>query len=240
MIKAVIVEDSRLARLELKTMLKGFSQIEIAGEAESATDALALIASEQPDLLFLDIQLPGKNGFEILQELDQVPAVIFTTAFDQYALQSFEYNTIDYLLKPIAPERLERAIMKAEEQLQQQKKTEACTAKLTAASSIFVKDGNKCWFVTVGTIRLFESKGNYTQIFFEKNSPLILKSIQHVENTLDVQQFIRVNRQQIINVKFISGVAETFGGRLKLTLITGEQVEVSRRQVNRIREIFSL
>ena len=122
MIKAVIVEDSRLARLELKTMLKGFAQIEIAGEAESATEALAMIASEQPDLLFLDIQLPGKNGFEILQELDQVPAVIFTTAFDQYALQSFEYNTIDYLLKPIVPERLERAIMKAEEQLLQQKK----------------------------------------------------------------------------------------------------------------------
>jgi two-component system, LytTR family, response regulator len=239
MIKAIIVEDSRLARLELKTLLKSYPQVEITGEAESAVQALELISSGQPDLLFLDIHLPGKNGFELLQELDQVPAVIFTTAFDQYALQSFEYNTIDYLLKPIIPERLERAIRKAEEQLQQQKAA-VRTEKLATTGRIFVKDGNKCWFVTIGDIRLFESKGNYTQIFFDKNSPLILKSIQHIENTLDSQQFIRVNRQQIINVKFIGNVAETFGGRLKLTLTTGEAIEVSRRQANRIREIFSL
>jgi len=239
MIKAIIVEDSRLARQELKTMLKDFPQITITGEADSAEQALALIEADKPDLLFLDIHLPGKNGFEILQELDQVPAVIFTTAFDQYALQSFEYNTIDYLLKPIAPERLDRAIKKAEEQLQQ-RESPVRVEKLTAAGRIFVKDGNKCWFVTIGDIRLFESKGNYTQIFFDKNSPLILKSIQHIENTLDNQQFIRVNRQQIVNAKFISNVAETFGGRLKLTLTGNETIEVSRRQANKIRELFSL
>ena len=239
MIKAIIVEDSRLARQELKTMLKDFPQITITGEADSAEQALALIEADKPDLLFLDIHLPGKSGFEILQELDQVPAVIFTTAFDQYALQSFEYNTIDYLLKPIAPERLDRAIKKAEEQLQQ-RESPVRVEKLTAAGRIFVKDGNKCWFVTIGDIRLFESKGNYTQIFFDKNSPLILKSIQHIENTLDNQQFIRVNRQQIVNVKFISNVAETFGGRLKLTLTGNETIEVSRRQANKIRELFSL
>ena len=239
MIKAIIVEDSRLARQELKTMLKDFPQITITGEADSAEQALALIEADKPDLLFLDIHLPGKNGFEILQELDQVPAVIFTTAFDQYALQSFEYNTIDYLLKPIAPERLDRAIKKAEEQLQQ-RESPVRVEKLTAAGRIFVKDGNKCWFVTIGDIRLFESKGNYTQIFFDKNSPLILKSIQQIENTLDNQQFIRVNRQQIVNAKFISNVAETFGGRLKLTLTGNETIEVSRRQANKIRELFSL
>ena len=239
MIKAIIVEDSRLARQELKTMLKDFPQITITGEADSAEQALALIEADMPDLLFLDIHLPGKNGFEILQELDQVPAVIFTTAFDQYALQSFEYNTIDYLLKPIAPERLDRAIKKAEEQLQQ-RESPVRVEKLTAAGRIFVKDGNKCWFVTIGDIRLFESKGNYTQIFFDKNSPLILKSIQHIENTLDNQQFIRVNRQQIVNAKFINNVAETFGGRLKLTLTGNETIEVSRRQANKIRELFSL
>lgn len=239
MIKALIIEDSRLARQELKTLLKSYEQVEVAGEADSAEQALAMIAGQKPDLLFLDIHLPGKNGFEILQELDEVPAVIFTTAFDQYALQSFEYNTIDYLLKPIVPQQLERAIKKAEEQLQRQKST-ARTGKLGADDRIFVKDGNKCWFVRLGDIRLFESKGNYTQIFFDKNTPLILKSLQHVEDTLDILQFIRVNRQQIINVKFIAHVAETLGGQMKLTLSSGETVEVSRRQAGRIREVFSL
>ena len=165
MIRAIIVEDSRLARRELTELLKPFPQIDIVGEAESASQALELIRLAQPDLIFLDIHLPGKNGFEILQELDSVPAVIFTTAFDQYALQSFEYNTIDYLLKPIVPERLEKAIHKAEEQFKQQQQT-IKREKLGTADRIFVKDGGKCWFVTLGDVRLFESKGNYTQIFF--------------------------------------------------------------------------
>jgi len=239
MIKAIIVEDSRLARQELKMLLADFPQINVVGEADSAEQALAMIPTEQPDLLFLDIHLPGKNGFDILQELERVPAVIFTTAFDNYALRSFEYNTIDYLLKPIVPERLEKAIKKAEEQLQQLPAS-LRQEKLTTTDRIFVKDGNKCWFVTLGDIRLFASKGNYTQIFFQNHSPLILRSLQDVEDSLGGQQYVRVNRQQIVNIKFVADVAETFGGRLKLTLTTGELIEVSRRQVSKIRESFSL
>lgn len=239
MIKALITEDSRLARQELKILLNDYQQIEVIGEASSAEQALALITELSPNVLFLDIHLPGKNGFEILQELDHVPIVIFTTAFDQYALQAFEYNTIDYLLKPIVPAQLARAIGKLEEQLQH-KKNGTHSEKLGADDRIFVKDGNKCWFIRLGDIRIFESKGNYTQIFFDKNSPLVLKSLQHVENTLDIQQFIRVNRQQIVGVKFIAHVAETLGGQMKLTLTSGETIEVSRRQAGRIREVFSL
>jgi two-component system LytT family response regulator len=239
MINAILIEDSRLARQELKELLKSFPQVQIAGEAGTASQALELIKLVNPDLIFLDIHLPGKSGFDILQELDSVPAVIFTTAFDQYALQSFDYNAIDYLLKPIVPERLEHAIQKAEILL---KETTAAVRreKLTVNDRIFVKDGSKCWFITIGDIRLFESKGNYTQIFFDGNSPLILKSLQHIDETLDDQQFVRVNRQQIVNVKFIANVNEWFGGGLKLTLDTGETIEVSRRQVSRIRELFSL
>ncbi len=239
MIKTVLVEDSRLARLELRELLKSFGQIEVLGEAENAGHALEMIHSLQPDLIFLDIHLPGKNGFEVLQELDKVPAVIFTTAFDQYALQSFEYNTIDYLLKPISSERLEKAILKAEKQLRTVFKPDQ-REKLQENDRIFVKDGKKCWFIILASIRLFESKGNYTQIFFDDNSPLILKTLQHIEDSLDAQQFVRVNRGQIINIKFIKNVVEWFGGRLKITLTQGEEIEVSRRQVNRIREIFSI
>jgi len=168
-----------------------------------------------------------------------VPAVIFTIAFDQYALQSFEYNTIDYLLKPISPERLEKAVLKAEGQLRTVPKPDQ-REKPQENDRIFVKDGKKCWFITLANIRLFESKGNYTQIFFDDNSPLILKTLQHIEDSLDAQQFVRVNRGQIINIKFIKNVVKWFDGRLKITLTRGGEIEVSRRQMNRIREIFSI
>jgi len=239
MIKAVIIEDSRLARRELTELLKVFPMINLVGEAGDAVSALQLIEKMSPDLIFLDIHLPGKSGFEILQEMERVPAVIFTTAFDQYALQAFEYNTVDYLLKPINPERLEQAVIKIIAQLDLYRAT-VKKDKLKPSDRIFVKDGNRCWFVTLSEIRLFESKGNYTQIHFNEHAPLVLKSLQQVEDTLDEQHFIRVNRQQIVNVKSITDVKEWFGGRIKLYLSSGETVEVSRRQLNRIKELFSL
>jgi two-component system LytT family response regulator len=239
MISAVIIEDSRLARQELKEMLKEHPQVFIAGEADTADDAIKLIGQVKPDLIFLDIHLPGKSGFDMLQELDSVPAVIFTTAFDQYAIQAFDYQTIDYLLKPIVPERLDKAIAKAEEQLAVHQST-LYRDKLMAADRIFVKDKGKAWFVTLGDIRLFESRGNYTQIYFQQNSPLILKPLQQIDDMLDDKQFVRVNRQQIIGVKFIADVSPWFGNRLKITLSTGEGIEVSRRQVNKIKVLFSL
>lgn len=239
MIKAIIVEDSRLARKELKELLKAHPQIQVIAEADSAEQAILLLMKVQPDLLFLDIHLPGKNGFDILAELDQVPLVIFTTAFDQYALQAFAYNTIDYLLKPVVPEQLERAISKVEAKLEKQGGSSKLK-KMSLTDRIFVKDGNKCWFVTLGDIRLFESKGNYTQIYFDDQRPLMLKSLQQIDLLLDQQQYVRINRQQIVNIKFVSNVHEWFGGRLKLSLSTGEVLEVSRRQANRIKMIFSL
>jgi two-component system LytT family response regulator len=239
MIKAIIVEDSRLARKELKELLKAHPEIQVIAEADSAEQAILLLTREQPDLLFLDIHLPGKNGFDILAELDQVPLVIFTTAFDQYALQAFAYNTIDYLLKPIVPEQLERAISKVEGKLKKQEESSK-SQKLSLTDRFFVKDGNKCWFVTLGDIRLFESKGNYTQIHFDDQRPLMLRSLQQIDLLLDQQQYVRINRQQIVNIKYISNVEERFGGRLKLSLNTGEVLEVSRRQANRIKVIFSL
>lgn len=239
MIKAIIIEDSRLARIELNELLKDFPEIGLIGEAGNAEEAIEMIRGLNPDLIFLDIDLPGKSGFEILQELDRLPMVIFTTAYDQYALQAFEYNTMDYLLKPIATERLGQAIAKVMSQLTKPRLT-LKRDKLSLNDRIFLKDGAKCWFVTLSDIRFFESKGNYTQVHFENNSPLVLRSLQQIEDTLDDQQFIRVNRQQMVNVRFIVDVVEWFSGSLKLKLSSGETIEVSRRQVHRIKELFSL
>jgi two-component system LytT family response regulator len=237
MINAVIIEDSRLARQELKELLKQHPDIAIVGEADTAAQALELVRLVHPDLIFLDIHLPGQNGFELLQQLEKVPPVIFTTAFDQYALQAFEHNTLDYLLKPIVPDRLALAIAKAMTHFRAGG-TEPGRERLKEDSQIFVRDGHKCWFVNLMDIRLLESRGNYTQLYFQHNGPLILKTLQQLESMLDEKQFQRVNRQQIVNVRYITQVADAPGNRLKLTLGTGELIEVSRRQVQKFREMF--
>ena len=233
--RIAIVEDSRLARQELISWLKSYTDLELVGEAENGEQALKLIQELAPDLLFLDIHLPGMNGFEILEKLDQSPLVIFTTAYDEYAIQSFEYNTLDYLLKPINPERLEKAVEKARITHQNTQKSHL----LKEDSQVFVKDGEKCWFVHLRDIHLFESCGNYTRIYFQNHKPLILKSLNYLEGVLDPTVFFRINRQQIINLKYVDGVASWFNGKMKLRLKSGIEVEVSRRQTHKIKELFS-
>lgn len=239
MIKAVIVEDSRLARKELLDLLKNHQNIEVVGEADSAEMAVNLIKQTKPDLIFLDIHLPGKNGFEILQELDLVPVTIFTTAFDQYALKSFEFNTVDYLLKPISSARFEKAILKAEVLIK--KNFEApIQDKLQLTDRMFIKDRNRSWFITLAEIRMFESQGNYTQVFFDKERPLILKTLQHICNTVDERFFLKANRSQLINTKYILNVAVLPNNKLELTLSTGEQIQVSRRQSSKIKAHYGI
>ena len=165
-IKAVIVEDSRLARNELKVLLKNHGDIELIGEAENVDDGFELIQKEQPELLFLDINMPEKDGFELLEMLDEVPITIFTTAFDEYAIKSFEYNALDYLLKPINEKRFALAVEKVKSKIEGKEEGKTSTKSLTENSQIFIKDGEKCWLVKIGTISHFEIVGNYTRVFF--------------------------------------------------------------------------
>jgi len=232
MIKAVIVEDSRLARNELKQLLKAHTDIELVGEAENVDAGFELIQKENPDLLFLDINMPEKDGFELLEMLDEVPITIFTTAFDEYAIKSFEYNALDYLLKPINEKRFALAIEKVKAKLEGNEVEEGnnTVKRLSENSQIFIKDGEKCWLVKIGSISHFEIVGNYTRVFFEDQKPMLYKSLNQVEDKLPTESFFRVNRQQIINTNFIGNVVPWFNGKLKLTMKNGEEVEVSRRQ----------
>jgi len=240
-ITAVIVEDSRLARNELKELLKSFSEIELKGEAENVDDGYELIQKTHPDILFLDINMPEKDGFELLEMLDEVPITIFTTAFDEYAIKSFEYNALDYLLKPINEKRFALAIEKAKATLEgNQSETSEDVSKLTQNSQIFIKDGEECWLVRIGDIALFEIVGNYTRVFFEDKKPMLYKSLNQVEEKLPEDRFFRANRQQIINTNHISNVVPWFNGKLKLTLNNGEEVEVSRRQSYIFKDKMSL
>lgn len=237
-IKAVIVEDSRLARNELKELLKPHTNIELVGEAENVDMGFELIQNTQPDLLFLDINMPEKDGFELLELLDEVPITIFTTAFDEYAIKSFEYNALDYLLKPINQKRFDRAIEKAKDQLEGQD-NEPQTERLTVSSQIFIKDGEKCWLVKIGEISHFEIVGNYSRVFFKDERPMLYKSLNQIEEKLPHTNFFRVNRQQIVNTNFIKNVIPWFNGKLKLTMQNGDEVEVSRRQSYLFRDKMS-
>lgn len=230
-LKAVIVEDSRLARNELKELLKVHEQIELIGEAENVDEGFKLINDLNPDLLFLDINMPEKDGFELLEMLDNVPVTIFTTAFDEYAIKSFEYNTFDYLLKPINQKRFSRSIEKVLESVHKDDipKTENENS-LSLDKQIFIKDGEHCWLVKIKDISLFEIVGNYTRVFFKDNKPLIYKSLAQVEEQLPKDVFFRANRQQVININHVSKVVSWFNGKLKVELNTGKEIEISRRQ----------
>ena len=242
MLKALIIDDERLARSELKKLLSSFEQIEIIGEAANADEGLKKIEALMPDLIFLDIQMPGKTGFELLQELDKAPHVIFTTAYNEYALKAFEFNALDYLMKPVEPKRLADALTKL--QLVEEKELEQLSYNnksiLSEHDQVFVKDGEKCWFVKLSEVRLFESVGNYAKIFFEGNKPLILKSLNALEERLDEKVFFRANRKHIINLRMINKVEPYFNGGLLIELKGGEKIEVSRRQAVKFKEMMSL
>lgn len=237
-IKAVIVEDSRLARNELKELIKNHSEIEIIGEAENVDSGFQLINNVQPDLLFLDINMPEKDGFELLEMLDRVPITVFTTAFDEYAIKSFEYNALDYLLKPINPKRFARAIEKVNANLIE--KEEKNSKKLTLNNQIFLRDGEKCWLVKIADIYLFEVDGNYTKIFFQDEKAIISKSLNQIEEKLPEDYFFRANRNQIINMEYIGKIDPWFSGNLLVHLPKETKVEISRRQTNNFKEKMSL
>jgi two-component system LytT family response regulator len=240
--KALVIDDERLARKELISLLKNFDEIEIVGECSNADEAKEAILLHNPELIFLDIQMPGKNGFELLQDLERVPKVIFVTAYDEYALKAFEVNALDYLLKPVEEDRLAEAVNKVLLEDDDDDDTSLSVkndGRLGQDDQIFLKDGEKCWFVSLRDIKLFESEGNYVRVYFGNFKPLILKSLNNLEERLD-HTFFRTNRKYIVNLRWVQSVENWFNGGLRLTLKDGTQVEVSRRQGARFRELMSL
>lgn len=241
--KALIIDDERLARNELKKMLQDFPEIEVIGEAANANEGIEKIESLSPDLVFLDIQMPGKTGFDMLCELDRTPHVIFTTAYDEFALKAFEVNALDYLMKPVEPKRLADALHKLH-QLEEKEMSSSLSGTnrgmLNENDQVFVKDGERCWFVKLTEVRLFESVGNYAKVYFAGNKPLILKSLNALEERLDEKVFFRANRKHIVNLRMIDKVEPYFNGGLLLDLKGGEKIEVSRRQAVKFKEMMSL
>ncbi|HYC87488.1 MAG TPA: LytTR family transcriptional regulator DNA-binding domain-containing protein [Chryseosolibacter sp.] len=239
--RALIVDDERLARKELMKLLEEHPMIEIVGEAANADEAFTMINDLNPDLLFLDIQMPGKTGFQLLEMLDSVPWVVFTTAYDEFALKAFEVNALDYLLKPIQPERLSETISKlAEKERANTIAVKGPEKKLGLNDQVFVKDGDRCWFVSLANVRLFESDGNYIKVYFDTNRPMIHKSLNALDEKLDERAFFRASRKHIVNLSWVEGIEPWFNGGLMVRLRGGDKVEVSRRQAAKFKDMMSL
>ncbi|WP_116770535.1 LytR/AlgR family response regulator transcription factor [Maribacter litoralis] len=226
--KAVIIDDERLAREEVKRALKKYPEFIVVGEANNVDAAIKLIADVDPDLLFLDIHMPEKSGFDLLEELTTVPEVVFTTAFDQYAVKAFELNALDYLVKPLREERFAKTIEKVKQELAE--KAKVSQDVLPMHKKIFIKDGESCYFIPISDIYYIESMDNYARLYFGGKRAMIKRSLNLLEKKLDTTVFFRANRSQIINTHFIKEIHPHFNNKLHIILISGEKIEVSSRQ----------
>jgi two-component system LytT family response regulator len=228
--KALVVDDEPLACRELRRLLGAFPAVQVIGEAANIDEARARIEELSPDVVFLDIQMPGGTGFDLLAQLERVPRIVFTTAFDQYAVKAFDVNALDYLLKPIEPERLAATLLKI-----QAAAASGATAPDGPLEQLFIRDGPRCWFVPLREVSVFCAEGNYVRLLWGKERPLLSRSLAALEQKLDARRFFRANRAQIINLDFIQQVETGEGGRLHVQLRNGPEIEISRRQAREFR-----
>jgi two-component system, LytTR family, response regulator len=237
--RALIIDDERLARSALRRLLSAHPEVKIIGEAANPDEAIRAIDKTSPDVLFLDVEMPGGSGFDLLEKLEDVPAVIFTTAYDEYAVRAFEVSALDYLVKPITAPRLAAALGRAQKALAATRKERSDT-DASAVHQIFVRDGDRCWIVRLADISLLESEGNYTRLHFGGNAPLIFRSLTAIEQRLGPATFFRANRSQIVNLSWIEAAENDIDGRLSIKLRNGKQVEISRRQSRGLKQLLSL
>ncbi|MFM7683172.1 MAG: LytR/AlgR family response regulator transcription factor [Bacteroidota bacterium] len=241
--KTIIIDDERLAREELKLLLAEFVEIEIIDEAQNGEEGIEKIRLHKPDLIFLDVSMPGMTGFEMLKQLDDVPQVIFITAFDEYALKAFDLQAIDYILKPIDSDRLSQAIKRVSiehVEFNNLDYSSRVNKLLDPNDKVFIKDGEKCWFIELSRVRMMESDGNYVKVYFDQFRPMVLRSLNNFESRLNPEYFFRANRKFIINLNHVESIETWFNGGLKVELSKGEKVEISRRQAIRFKEVFSI
>jgi two-component system, LytTR family, response regulator len=232
----VIIDDSRLARKELAGLLSEQSRYEIVGEAVDVQSALEIVNRLKPDLLLLDIHLPDGSGFDLLEQAEHIPKVIFTTAYEQHALRAFEVNALDYLLKPITSERLFQALEKIDsDKIAPGTQTQSSTNR-KADDHLFIREGERCHFVKYHEIRILQVDGNYVRLYFRNTNAMMPRSLNYVEERLDPQLFFRANRQQIINLNFISNIEPWIGDGLLIQLEDGTKVEASRRQARELKQ----
>lgn len=229
-VRAIIVDDEPLAVAELQRMLQHHPQVEVIASATRSADALQKIKQLNPDVIFLDINMPEMNGFQLLEALDETPEVIFITAYDEFAVRAFEVNALDYVLKPVNAERLAEAIKKLTLPQLENK------PRLEADKKIFIKDGEQCFFIPLKDILYLESAGNYVKVFFKDKRPMLHRSLNYMEERLPDSIFFRASRQFIINTEFIRSIDPFLNGTLRVTMTNGVVIDISQRQAVKFKD----
>lgn len=244
LLRVLVVDDARLARRELRTLLAELPDVECVGEADDVPSAREAIARLQPDVVLLDIQLPSGSGFDVLDDLDPLPAVVFVTAYDHYAVRAFEANALDYLLKPVVGPRLLMALDKVRAQTPEQAEAHTSVrplpALLAAHDQVFLRDGERCWFVALGEIRRIVVDGNYARVWFRDQNALLARSLSGLESRMESGLFFRANRNTLVNLRMVRTVEPSVADGYDLGLDDGSHVEVSRRQGRELRERLAL
>lgn len=249
-IRILIVDDEPLARERIRDMLENDPEVEILGECANARDAVAAILKQPPDLLILDVQMPGKDGFTVLEELgpQHTPLVIFVTAYDQYAVRAFEVYALDYLLKPFDQERFEKAMRRAKDQIKggsgeglSQKilaAIEQIKSKPTFLERLVIKNNGHLFFLKTDEVDWFEAEGNYVRLHAGKESCLLRDTISSLESQLDPKKFVRVHRSAIVNIDRIQELQPWFHGEYRIVMQDGAQLTLSRSYRDKLNELL--
>jgi len=235
---AIIVDDERLARAELRLLLADCAEILFVGEAQNLSEAVSLIEVNKPDVVFLDIQLASENGFDLLEKTEKDFKLIFVTAFDEFAIRAFEINAIDYLLKPINPERLAKTLDRL---FETEEKRAVTDRKLAYEDRLFIEIGERSRFLKISSIKYICADGDYAHVFTDEGKKhLIAKSLKEWEDRLPEKHFIRIHRSNIVNLEFIEKVETWFGRSYRIYLRDKkEPLTVSRRYAARLKFKFS-
>lgn len=245
MSKIIIIDDEPLARSIVKEYSQKHPELEIVQECNDGFEGVKAIQQYEPDLIFLDIQMPKINGFEMLELLDQPPAVIFTTAFDEYAIKAFEAHAVDYLLKPFNQERFDKAIQKWKEQATSSQKNtnellETASQSPVQSQRIVVKTGSKIKIIPVHDVYFLEAADDYVKVHTQEGRFLKNKTMSHFEKTLDGQQFVRSHRSYIVNVQQITRIDPYEKDNHIAILKSGAKVPVSRNGYAKLRTVLGL
>jgi two-component system LytT family response regulator len=234
-LRCILIDDERLARAKLRSMLNGHTEIQIVGEADSVRSAVELIERERPDVIFLDIQMPGETGFDLLERVDATFRIIFVTAFDEYAIRAFEVNALDYLLKPVSPARLARSI----ERLKTARvENETSSRPLEYDDHLFLSFDNRSRFLRVSEIECILAAGAYSEVLTRAGQKaMVLKTLKEWEDRLPEKQFMRIHRSTIINIECVDRMEKWFNYSYQVYLRgIAEPFIMSRRYSARLRD----
>lgn len=248
--KVLIVDDEPLARERVRRHLRDEPGVEIVGEAGNGREAVTEIEEKTPDLVFLDVQMPEMNGFDVLKALEEnkIPAIVFTTAYDKYAIQAFEFHALDYLLKPFSRERFSRAVRHAREQLENSRQSGSIDERLVSLlenlkakkylERIVVKNSGRVFFIKTEEIDWIEAAGNYLKLHVGRDAHLIRETMQSIEAKLDPEKFFRIHRSTLVQIDRIKELHPLFGGDYAVILRNGTELNLSRNYRERLPELF--